>query len=228
MRRRQYLALAGGASATALSGCTGMLSSGNGDTHLSAPDREYDAEDLPYPAHGAKLPSVELSAPLHDETISTTQFDDRDVVMTFIYTHCNTMCPRLTSALRNVQTHSVNNGYADDVAFLAVSFDPKRDTEERFRTYAEEMNVDLDAGNWYFLRPESEQRAKEVVQETFGVAFEKTHPENMDMYMFTHSGVVLLANRKGYVERAYRETSDGSLVWQDVRDDLNKVRQAES
>jgi len=228
MRRRQYLALAGGASATALSGCAGMLSSGDGNTHLSAPDREYDAEDLPYPAHSAELPSVELPAPLHDETVSTTQFEDRDVVMTFIYTHCNTMCPRLTSALRNVQTHSVNNGYADDVAFLAVTFDPKRDTEERFRTYAEEMNVDLDAGNWYFLRPESEERAREVVDETFGVAYEKTHPENMDMYMYTHSGVVLLANRKGYVERAYRETSDGSLVWQDVRDDLKKVRQAES
>ena len=228
MRRRQYLALAGGTSATALSGCLGMLSSGNGNTHLSAPDREYDTEDLPYPGHGAELPSVDLAAPLRDETVSTTQFEDRDVVMTFIYTHCNTMCPRLTSALRNVQTHSVEQGYADDVAFLAVTFDPVRDTAERFRAYAEEMNVDLDAGNWYFLRPESEKRAKEVVQDTFGVVYEKTHPKKMDMYMYTHSGVVLLANQKGYVERSYRETSNGALVWQDVRDDLKTVRQSES
>jgi len=85
--------------------------------------------------------------------------------------------------------------------------------------------VDLDAGNWFFLRPETEARAKAVVQETFGVAYEKTGATDSSMYMFNHLGLVLLANRDGYVERAYTGNDPKAKR---IREDLETVREREA
>jgi protein SCO1/2 len=124
---------------------------------------------------------------------------------------------------RNVQAHAANNGYADAVSIHPITFDPQRDTADRLGAYAGEMNVDADAPNWQFLRPESKARAKAVVQEEFGVRFERTHPEDMEMYMFAHTSLTLLVNADGYVERAYRSKSPDE---QRIIDDLREVRTA--
>jgi protein SCO1/2 len=55
------------------------------------------------------------------------------------------------------------------------------------------------------------------------VTFERTHPEDMEMYMFTHSALTFLVNGDGYVERAYRSKApnEGQIL-----DDLAAVREA--
>lgn len=58
------------------------------------------------------------------------------------------------------------------------------------REYADQHSVSLAEGTWEFLRPSTAERAREVVSETDGVAFAKTHPEDMDMDMFDHLGLV--------------------------------------
>jgi protein SCO1/2 len=203
MNRRDFLRLSGVGATAAVAGCLGGATGGSGDTYLPPPERDADPADLPYPAHGQPLPEVTLTNPLSGTEVTTTGFD-RDVVMTFFYSHCQTVCPVLIGTLRNLQTRALNDDRGDEVVFLPVTFDPERDDAARLRSYADRMNVNLDAGNWQFLRPESPERAKTVVDDTYGVFFERTHPEEMDMYMFTHAALVLLANRNGYVERAYR------------------------
>ena len=203
MRRRTYLQVAATLGAAGLAGCSAS-GAGNPDVVLPEPDREFDSSDLPYPAWGERLPDVTLPAPLADREVALRSVD-RPQLLTFFYSHCNSVCPVLISALRNVQTHALNEGYGDEVAFHPTTFDPERDDADRLRTYGEEMNVDLAAGNWRFLRPASIGRAEEVVGEQFGVSFERTHPEGMDMYMFAHAALTLLVNADGYVERAYRE-----------------------
>ncbi|ERG97770.1 MAG: hypothetical protein J07HQX50_01798, partial [Haloquadratum sp. J07HQX50] len=88
-------------------------------------------------------------------------------------------------------------------------------------TYADEMNVDADHENWHFLRPASKERAKTVVQDQFGVFFQRTEPEDMDLYMFTHSALTLLVNADGFIERAYRSKSPDEET---ILSDLNTVR----
>ncbi|WP_136716892.1 SCO family protein [Halorientalis salina] len=240
--RRSLLGAAGSASVAGLAGCTDLLGSGSGDgggnTYLDAKDWGGNASALPFPTHGDELPSAEVPLALGEETRAVpADYAGQDVVMTFVYTHCNTMCPRLTAILAGVQAHAIDNDYAERVAFAEITFDPARDDAERFREYADDHDVALDTGTWEFLRPESEQRAKAVVQDTYGVAFEKTTPEEMDMYMFAHSGVVVLANKQGYVERAYKlssgasgtaESGDDDFVsWQTVEEDLATLRDRE-
>lgn len=220
MNRRTYLRTAAAAGvAGSVAGCTTLLDS-NSNVALDEPDRDFDSEDLPYPAWGERVPGVSLPDPLTGETVELRSADEPSV-LTFFYSHCNTVCPVLISTLRNLQTHALNEGYGDEVSFFAVTFDPARDDADRLRAYAAEMNVDLDAGNWQFLRPESEERAKQVVQEQFGVMFERTEPEDMDMYMFDHAAQTLLVNADGYVERAYRTDSPDEA---ELRSDIETVR----
>jgi protein SCO1/2 len=202
MDRRTYLGTLGVAS---LGGVAGCLGGGSPNTALGEPDRPdgVTSEALSYPAWGERIPDVTFPDPLVGERIDLRGVD-RAGLVSFFYSHCNSVCPRLISALREVQIHSLDNGYADEVGFYPITFDPARDTAERLREYGTEMNVDLEAGNWHFLRPESRERAKTVLGEKFGFRFQRTHPENMDMYMFNHIGLVLLVNADGYVERAYR------------------------
>jgi protein SCO1/2 len=224
LSRRRLLATAAGLGVGGTAGCLDAVgfSAGGENTYLKEPDSERQTNaDLPYPVYGEALPEATVPAALRGERVSTTGFD-RSVVLTFFYSHCQTICPLLTSTLRKIQVDAAENGYADEVALVEVTFDPERDTAERLRTYAENRHVDLDAGNWFFLRPETPERAKAVVEETFGLAFEKTHPEDMDMYMFNHGGLILLVNPDGYVERPYYGTSPD---WTTIRDDLKRLRE---
>jgi protein SCO1/2 len=216
MWRRTYLQVTAALGTAGLAGCVGG-GNGNPDIVLPEPDREVDSGDLPYPAWGERVPDVTLPAPLADREV-TLQAVDRPQFLTFFYSHCNTVCPILVSALRNVQARALNEGYSNEVAFHPTTFDPERDDAQRLRTYGEEMNVALDDGSWQFLRPASRSRAREVVQREFGVAFERTHPEHMDRYMFTHTALVVLVNGDGYVERAYRtKQPDPERLVEDLR-----------
>ncbi|MFB6069316.1 MAG: SCO family protein [Halobacterium sp.] len=217
--RRTYLRAVGAAGLAAVGGCLG---SDNPNTTLGKPDRRDGVTSgaLSYPAWGERIPDVAFPAPLAGRDVSLRDVD-RPAFVTFFYSNCMSICPRLISTLREVQIHSIEHGYADEVGFYPITFDPERDTAERLRTYAEKMNVDLDAGNWHFLRPDGRKRAKDVLEGEFGFAFERTHPDSMEKYMFTHIGLVLLVNADGYVERAYRgrEPSEEAFI-----EDLRTVR----
>lgn len=160
----------------AATGCLELTNSTGADTNpnvvLAEPNREFESGDVPYPAWGEQIPDVTVSVPLEDRQV-IIKAPEKPRLLTFFYSSCPTVCPVLISTMRNVQTHSLNNGYGDAVVFYPLTFDPARDDAETLRQYAERMNVDADAGNWHFLRPQSEDRAKTVIQDQFGVAFEK-------------------------------------------------------
>lgn len=211
--RRRFMQAAG-TTAIGLS-FAGCLGDGSGENVLSPPE-EYEKTkdaDFPYPKYGEKIPEVTVPAPLHDREVTSTEFiGERHTMFTFIYTTCSSVCPGLVSALRHVQADSIEEGFDDEFAFLPITFDPVTDTEQVFSKYSTRMGVNREAGNWYFLRPESPERAKEVVQETFGVGFQGTPGS------YTHYGMILLVNKNGIVERAYRsEAPDVVTVTDDAR-----------
>jgi len=193
------------AGAVGAAGCLDTLPVGDRRTVLEAPD--IDLSDAAHPSHGDDVPSVTLPDPLLGEEISTDGFEgDRTLLMTFIYTNCpDGMCPALTLRLRRAQTVAAEGGYGDEAAFLATTFDPERDTAETLREYGHEQGVDLDAGNWHFLRPERYEAGAELIEESFGLPIEKVETERFEglEYGFPHYNLILLVNRDGVVERAY-------------------------
>ena len=222
MDRRAFLQAAGLGSVAATAGCLQSVVTGaGGSTVLPPPEnRQFDSSELPYPAHGQQLPRVSLPDPLTGETIDTADIETTTVVTGF-FASCPAECARLISQLAGVQHGTVEAGIADDVTFLPITFDPKRDTEAALREYATRMNVDMSAGNWHFLRPADAAEARDVVDERLGITFDRIgagKSGRLPGYDFRHLSLTFLVNPAGVVERAYRtDTPDHERVLSDVK-----------
>ncbi len=257
MDRRQYIRTAIGATtgAVAVAGCLGGDGNGSSDQYpnMRLPEQEmsFAPDDVRFPAWGQRIPAATLPRALGEGEVSTRGFDN-PFALTFVFSNCQTACPLLTQALVSAQGKALDEGWGDAVDFVEITFDPARDTPERLRTYADERNVALDAGNWTFLRPETEARATTVVQEQFGVYFEKAYPDGNgtatgptatdadtggsatptgtpsggDGYMFTHRALILLVNADGYVERFWRGNEATSTAVAELPDAMNRLRTA--
>lgn len=187
-----------------VAGCLGTGDDTGPDDVVLQPPENYDKlqdAELPYPVYGEALPEASVPGVLHDRAVSTREFvGERHLLLTFVYTRCSGICLGLGSNLVQVQARAAADGYADDVALGAISFDPEYDTPERLREWGTERGFDYEMGNAYLLRPESPERARAVVEDTFGEAYK--HEAGADM-PFLHSGLLVLANDQGVVERAY-------------------------
>ena len=228
MDRRTYLrsvAATGAAAATA--GCLGVLGgSGAEGTVLGPP--ELNLSEASHPSYGDEMPEFTVPDPITGEDVSVADFEgERAVLWTSFYTNCpDGVCPALIQRLRRVQAVAADptgtnpeypflpqgirdligpEAYGDEVAFLPTTFDPERDTADALREYAGQQGVDLDAGNWHFLRPESYERAQQLHDEQFGLMIEKQPADDIENleYRFPHYGLIILANKRGVVERAY-------------------------
>jgi len=222
MRRRQLLQGVTAAGATAVAGCAGGFRNESASTAVLDPpaDRQFDSEELPYPAHGQSLPAFSLPNPLSGETIATDQLDETLVVTGFFAT-CPAECVQLIGQLVGVQHGTIERGLADSVRFLAITFDPERDDTRALREYAGRMDIDLEADNWEFLRPEDAAAAERVVDEKLGITFDRVgaaESARVEGYDFNHLSLTFLVNPGGYVERAYRtEQPDAEQVLSDVQ-----------
>jgi protein SCO1/2 len=234
MDRRHFLrslaATGAAAGTTATAGCTGVIGdsgllgdSGPDGTILGPP--EQNRGDPVHPIQGDEMPDFTVPDPIADEEITVSDFEgERAVLWTSFYTSCpDGVCPALILRLRRAQEVAAEEGFGDEIAFLPTTFDPERDTTEALREYADQQSVDLDAGNWHFLRPESYERAQELHDENFGLKITKTEDTedqypNLE-YTFPHYGLILLVNKRGIVERAYPRGSrtDIELLVDDFR-----------
>lgn len=221
MKRRIFLeSLATAGTAGILGGCLGLASDAYPNVTLGKPDDWHDGFDPRYLNWGEQLPDIMIPAPLESRKVALRNVNTPSLV-TFFYSHCNTICPILISTLRNVQTHALNNGYSDKVTILPITFDPARDDAKRLRAYAKQRNIAYKKDNWYFLRP-PEKRVKQMLQKNFGFHFSKTKQnDGKPGYMFTHRGLIHLVNTDGYVERTY---SGRQPPQEDIIDDLKKIR----
>lgn len=206
MDRRHYLQAVATAGVTGVAGCLdGLSETDDGKTVLEPPAQDLSAAS--HPSYGDELPELELPDPLTGEPVSTTQFEgERAVLLTFFYTNCpDGMCPALILRLRRSQEVAAAEGYDDDIAFLAMTFDPERDTAVELESYGVERGVDLEAGNWHYLRPDRYEDGAAVLTERFGLPLKKVDAEEYDHleYVFPHYNLLLLVNERGIVERAY-------------------------
>lgn len=221
MNRRQYLGGLGGVGAVATAGCLGFFGEEEraANTVLSEQgDFPGNPEDFSYPAYGERLPDITLPDPLTDEPVHIAE-SDRVTVLTTFFAACPEECGILINNLAGAQASTIEGGFADDVRFLAITFDPERDDAERLRDNASLYGVDLDVGNWRYLRPESPSEAESVVTDELGVPFERVdESDRLPTYDFSHIVITTLANPGGVVERVYQgENFDRERLAEDAK-----------
>lgn len=100
-----------------------------------------------------KLPDFSLINQQGD-TVSWEGLKGKVVIADFFFTHCPTICPRLTTNMRWLQ-QSINNSQRvgdktpDFLHFLSFSIDPERDSVSRLKQWADRFQVNPE--QWWLL-----------------------------------------------------------------------------
>jgi protein SCO1/2 len=100
---------------------------------------------------GQKVPNFTLTNQ-HSKTVNLTDFKGKVVLVTFLYTQCPfpEKCPMLAEKLGKTRDllDQIENA-KDQFEVISITLDPKRDTPENLKKYAQ--GQDENATNWTFL-----------------------------------------------------------------------------
>ena len=135
-------------------------------------------------------------------------------VSAFVFTHCNSTCPRLTAHMKGLQTRLADVPSAN---FVSVSVDPRNDTPEVIKAYM--TKNEIDETNWRFVTGE-EDAIRHVVVEGFkvGMGDEQAVAQGGDDIM--HSNAFVLVDPSARVRGYYRANNDGIA---DLERDLRAI-----
>jgi cytochrome oxidase Cu insertion factor (SCO1/SenC/PrrC family) len=174
---------------------------------------------------------------LHDQFGRPARLADyagKVVALTFLYTRCTDVCPIITSQLR--QVHDMLGAQVDEVAFVAISVDPERDTVETTHAYSQNWGmlnrwVFLTGGRedlepvWksYFVDPfVSQQREEEhpVPTPVVGAGpggVEAFHLDAAAGYLVDHSAPVYLIDGEGRMRIVFTPPLKPDSIVNDIR-----------
>jgi len=124
-------------------------------------------------------------------------------VMGFIYTHCPDICPMTTHNMFLTQKKLTDLGIGN-VKFIALSFDPDRDTPDVLIKFAEIR--DLDFNSWTLLT--GRKSVVEDLMKRFDVKAIKTD-ESIDEngnpeYSMMHTDRISLIDESGKLRKSYK------------------------
>jgi len=132
------------------------------------------------------------------------------VLVSFVYTTCNGVCPLTTQSLTGIQKRlQAAKLWGTSVEFISITLDPKRDTPEVLGRYARLFGADPAA--WHFLTGSSPQ--VESVITGWGM-WVKSDPTGV----LDHPSRIFLLDPQGRQREIYNlEFLKGETVLQDVR-----------
>ncbi len=160
--------------------------------------------------------------------VSSEQFGDKVVVANFVYTNCGDICPTISARMQALQERLREEGLLGaKVQLLSFTVDPKNDTPEVLRAYAERHEADPEA--WRFLTG-SEATIEQLLVKGFRfgrqkVALKQTTPHahadgtsHYHKYDVMHTKRFALIDRQGRIRALYDGTElDIDRVERDVR-----------
>ena len=111
------------------------------------------------------------------------------IVVAMGYTSCPDICPLITANMAAIEKAARAKGLRD-IRFAFVSIDPKSDTPERLKAYADLHG--LDAPNWVLLC--GDDKAVRDLAAALGVRYRPNGEGGFD-----HSTVVTLLNENGEI-----------------------------
>lgn len=93
------------------------------------------------------LPDVWLRDRENREIRFPTFFEERIVIVNFVFTTCSTVCPVLSATLQALEKQ-LQGQLGKEIVLVSISVDPLNDTPEKLQAYAKKLNA---GPHWYWL-----------------------------------------------------------------------------
>lgn len=146
------------------------------------------------------------------DTVTRDRFEGNIFVADFFFTHCPSICPKMTAHLKELQARFDK----EDIMIASYSVDPVRDTSARLMEYAKRYDVNHD--NWTFLTGDKKQIYLLARNGYFISASEGSGgPDD-----FIHSDLFTLVDKKGRIRGYYRGTKDADI--EQLIKDIEKLK----
>ena len=131
-----------------------------------------------------------LDSKWYNQDGKTLQLQDlkrKNLVVVMIFTSCKTACPLLVTDMKNIYA-KLDQKKIKNTTLVLVSIDPKNDTPEVLKKFAEERNMNGDP--WVFLTSNDES-VREFAN-VLAVKYKQISPIE-----FSHSNIITVFNRNG-------------------------------
>ena len=149
--------------------------------------------------------------------IQWKDFKGNVLVVVMIYTSCKAACPILIADMRDIRktVDASDMPHKKKVKYILVSIDPKVDTPEHLKNFAQESGMDDD--QWVFLRS-VEEKTREFAA-VLAVNYKQISPVD-----FSHSNIISVFNADGELAAQQEGLGiDRTSIVQEIRKQLEKV-----
>src|SRR5690625_205687 len=109
----------------------------------------------------AELPTDVVMETAFEETYDFADQPKKARLVEFMYTQCPDVCPITTLEMSKVK-HALEeeNVFGNDIEFMTITIDPKRDTTDVLADYANRYEIDNSDDGWVFLTGTEENTKK--------------------------------------------------------------------
>lgn len=118
-----------------------------------------------------------------------SEFENKYVFITFIYTNCTTVCWQLEMNMEEVYKRIPEKYIGEDIVFLSISFDPETDDPATLNKYKDFFNSDGET--WRMARIKDQAELDRLLNE-FGVIVIPDGNGN-----FAHNSAFYLVDKQG-------------------------------
>ena len=134
-------------------------------------------------------------------------FKGKILVIDFFFTNCTSICPRLTTSMKLLQTSFRKDPKKEAnldtvVQFISITVDPERDSFQVLRSYADRFGVNHD--NWSFLTGDK-RTIYNFARNELGVS---TGPGDGGADDFIHTEKFVLIDKDRFIRGYYNGTQD--------------------
>lgn len=130
--------------------------------------------------------------------VTNKTFDDKIYIADFIFLSCPTICPKM-----NIEMKKVYDAYKDNpkVSFLSHTIDPKNDTTEKLKDYAN--SLEIDDSKWRFVNGNKDSIYSIATNSYFTTA----NPDEKEPGGLVHGGGLMLVDKNRHIRGVYDGTN---------------------
>ena len=186
-----------------VTGCSGDGQQSNQSSKIDTPENNHAAHanmqmDAAEPTEESIYNVSSIWKNRHGEEIRLKKLRGKVQVVAMVYTHCEHACPRILADIQRIKDN-ISTEVADQTHFTIISIDPKRDTPQRLRTFADENN--LSEEKWTLLNGSNGDVLEMAA--LLGVKYKRVSDTD-----FTHSNMITVLNKEGEIVHQRKKLED--------------------